>query len=175
MRRLARGQGDQQLISTDISLQVPPTEVGTKHEPGWEKRRREHNESQARAMNLLEQMAASMGGLLALNQSAPPNDVLLQGTYLTSTQGVWAGSWEQHFAAVALANLSGHSLTLTSFAQSEAAPKTGTGVVVVPSGFFRVVPMRGSALTVYGTAASLFDIAVYIRPRTPEAGQCGLG
>ena len=175
MRRLAsRGAPDHQLITTDISTQIPATPAGDERkEPRWERKRRDAEENQARAMALLEQMTASIGGILALTKAPPPNDVLLQGTYVVGAGGTWENSWEQAFAAVGIANLSAAVMYATSFAAGETAAKTGAGVIIVPSGIWRLVPMRGTALTIYGTAGATFDLQVFVRPRTPAAGSCG--
>lgn len=170
-----RGRMDTQLISRDLSATAPPTVETPKREPNWERRQREHDERQARVMNLFEQMAASMGGILAVSKAPPLNDVLLQGAYTLGAGGVWARTWPQPFAAVAIANLGAEAITVSSAIAATGAPKAGAGVLVVPSGIFRVVPMRGTSLTLYGTATGAFDIAVFIRPRTPQAGSCGTG
>ena len=168
-----RGRMDDQLISRDLSATAPPTVEGKKREPSWERRWRQQEERQARIMNLFEQMSASMGGVLSVVKAPPLNDVLLQGTYALGAGGTWVRNWPQAFSAVAVANIAATSLTVTSALEGAAAPAGGAGVVVVPSGYFRVVPMRGNSLTLYGTAGEAFDVAVFIRPRTPSAGACG--
>lgn len=171
----SRGRADQPLISTDISTQVAPTVTAKKREPNWQRRALEKERQQAQVMNLLEQIEASTGGLLALSKAPPMNDVLAQGTYLVPAGGVWTTGFAQAFAAVMVANLSAHELCVAAAVPAEAKPPQGAGVLFVPSGFWRLVPMRGTALTVYGTATSKFDLAVYIRPQPPAGGQCGTG
>lgn len=164
-------------ISTDIATTLPPSVDNDRSERYWERRKREISEDQAYVVGLLEQMARSMGGILANTQAAPLNDVLRQGTYQIPSSGVWVAHWPQAFSAVAIANggSATHPLTVSSQQPTPGgtAPKVGNGVFVVPSGYFRVVTMRGNNLAVYGNAGTYFDVAVYIRPRTPSAGACG--
>lgn len=170
-----RGRSLPPLTSTDISTTAPATAEAAKREPTWARRAREHEEAQAEVMALLHQISASTGGLLALNRSAPPNDVLLQATYIVPASGVWTASWEQHFASVLVANLSAASLEVTSQVATETKPSQGAGVLIVPSGIWRLVPMRGTALSIYGAATSVFDLAVWVRPQGAGGGACGTG
>jgi hypothetical protein len=163
-------------ISTDISTTVPPTVREPARERSWERKQREGQETSAYVVGLLEQLVRSNGGILASTEVPPMNDVLRQGTYKIPANGFWVTHFEQAFAAVSLANGSTtHPMTVASQAPgpSAVAPTVGNGVLVVAGQHYRTVPMRGLNVTVYGNPGTFFDIAVFIRPRTPSAGVCG--
>jgi hypothetical protein len=157
---------------TDISATVPQTPTA-RREPNWKRRAREAEQAQARAMALFEQMTASMGGILALTQAPPIDDVLLQGTYTIPASGAWSQSWPQPFAAVAVAALTLGTLTVVAAPPQAAKPAQGSGMFVCRSRAWRCVPMRGTALTVYGGTGTIFDVCVFIRPQ-PIAAASGL-
>ena len=159
------------LQSTDISVQVErPINPRPLHR--WEQKAQDQMLAQTEAMAVLEQMAASMGGILDFMRAAPEGDVLFAGSRIMPPAGYDTLAFPVAFSAVNIGNTSAASLVLHASGPmtSGAAPAQGAGVFTVRTGIQRTVPVRGNALTIYGAAAAAYDLAVYVRPRDASSG-----
>jgi hypothetical protein len=139
---------------------------------GWQQRQLEQNLRHVALMSGLEQLVAHLGGILDASRGAPPSDVLYQGTLLIPANGFLERTWEQPYQSIALYNAGASAITVQNSGISTAgfAPAQGSGLVTIPAGVMRVFNLRGTAITIYGTAGAAVDICVYARPREPSAG-----
>jgi hypothetical protein len=157
-------------MATDVSTQIPDPST---HRPErrWETRAREQELAQTEAAALLEQMAASMGGILAFMEAPPVGDVLVQTTRIMPAAGFDTLQWKAVAQAITVANLSGQLMTVHADAPnvSGQAPPAGVGVFNVFPGIMRTVATRAHSITVYGAAGSVYDVTAYARPRDPSA------
>jgi hypothetical protein len=161
------------LTSTDLSVTRPDPGTTERKEPGWERRRREANESTREAMAALSQMNAHLGGLLSLAKAPPLNDVMAQVAGIIPATGTYHLEFPSRYSALSVANLS-PSLLSTGAAAPVAGtnPAVGAEIVRVPPGCFKTWPARGNGVSLNGQPGSPFDLTVFSRPRPPTAGLC---
>jgi hypothetical protein len=156
----------------------PYTEVEPARRPrAWEIREQREQAQALISDGIAMQMMEHLGGILDLLKAPPSNDVLATISSTIGTPGWSTWTWTQNYAAIAIANTSSHEMVIAGGSGSTDGknPGRGAGVIFVPSGYFRVVSLSGTALTVYGTPGDTFDFTAYVRPQTPSAGQCGIG
>jgi hypothetical protein len=144
---------------------------------GYERRELEREHKYVEQQAVLEQIEAHAGGLVSAMKAAAKGDVLYQGTVMIGPAGEWTLGWPVEFQAISIANTSTTSLTVLAGPPtgSGAPPNVGAGQFLLPAGIMRTAALRGHAVTVYGAAGTLFDVALYSRPREPVAGPCGPG
>jgi hypothetical protein len=139
-------------------------------EPSWERKRRERAEAGVRVMNLLQQIEGHLGGILSATLAVPRGDLLMQGVVAIGPEGFWTRSWPEAFAAVeVLAWSTTGTITVAAAGPAGGVPSQGANVARVPANAYRVLNLRGSALTLYGAPGDLVDVTVYVRPRPPAA------
>lgn len=138
----------------------------------WERKAEDRERQTDEVMNLWRQMEEHLGGLLTIAKAPPTADVLFSGAVTIPAPGWWSRSWPVPYQAIELSNFSAATLTIAQ-TSGNAAPSQGGGVARVPTGYFRVVTMRGQDLVVWGASGDTFDLTVYARPRQPAAGPCG--
>lgn len=178
-RRQLMGPTPPPTVSTDLSATVDgkaPPRVHQRLTPKhWQQREIQRDEQTTALLNVLNQMAQRLGGILALDQAAAKGDVLAARSVLIGAAGVRETSWKQAAASVVVANHSPGDVVVTSAVSQSQAPLVGTGVFRVPAGIVRVLPMRGTAVSIYGLAGALVDVVALARPREPYSGMVGPG
>lgn len=98
------------------------------------------------------------------------NSVLLQERVVIPPEGYTVRSFSGALAFVAVWNDSTNPVTVSESTPGAAARTSGIGVVVVRPSCAKGVAMTGSDVTLYATAGTTFDLAVYSRPLPPFAG-----
>ncbi|MGA2835497.1 MAG: hypothetical protein ABSF84_02760 [Acidimicrobiales bacterium] len=158
--------------STDVSVTRPDV-VPARREPSWVRHQREQEIAAAQGGMLLQQMEAHLGGILSQVKAPPLNDVLYSGARIIPGAGFDVMEWPTRWSSAMISNTSPSLLTLGTSASSGSA-STGAGVTHIPPGSFRVWNGRGDGVRVYGAPGTIYDLAIYARPRQPHAGLCGL-
>lgn len=159
--------------STDLSVTGPPARVRESRPlPRWQARQIEADRQRVALLNVFDQMAERLGGILAIDQAAVAGDVLATMSQLIPPAGVIARNWKQAAAAVVVANHTGQDaiLTMAGAGTSGTAPGVGTGVFRIPAGVVRVLNVRGTSATIYAEPGGFVDFVALIRPREPFAG-----
>jgi hypothetical protein len=164
---------DQQLTSTDLGAGDPPGATRTWTPKAWQERAHALDAERTAFLNVMEQQARSMGGILALSRAASKGDVVENDTLQIPAPGVVQRQFSAGYKAVSVFNSSSGALTVTGSPAQSQAPTVGAGVFVVPAFTWRTVPISGAVLSVYGAIGTTFDIVVYSRPRDINAGQMG--
>lgn len=159
---------------TTASTTLPQSDLGrldpprvTAHRPvkRWEERQGEAIANQTALLNMWQQASESLGGLLDLARANAPGDAVGTGTEVIGAAGANQRGFPANMQAVALTNFSGSPMVLTAAPAQSQAPLVGPGVYIVPAGCYRVVPLRGAVVTVYGVAGSSYDMTAYSKPR----------
>lgn len=158
------------LVQSDLGRDDPPRVVPSREPTGWQQRQATAEAHQVAMLNAWNQMAVSLGNILDFARAPAPGDVLAQITHVIPASGVITRTFPVEFAAVMVANSSTGILTISSQPPMSQAPSKGTGVVVVPPGISRTMPMRGTVVTIYGPVGSTFDFVVFSKPRDPSTG-----
>ena len=162
-------------LNTDIAktIELPP--VRPKRRSHWEERAKEQELEQTVALSLLEQMTAHLGGIFDLQKAPPKSDVLAQLSQVIPASGAYTLTFPgAGYKAVLLGNYASSDLMVGAAPQQGFTPATGAGVFRVLSGFQRVMPAAGQAITVYGTPGAAFDLTLFARPRPPSASAIGV-
>ncbi len=152
-----------------------------KRERSWDKMREREAQEELEFRTTMLQMSQSIGGIFSLLKAPPINDVLASMSGVIGADGngkaFFTRTFSQSFSSVFFENISASELVVAAGPPSPDgnAPGRSQGVFWVPAGYYRVVPLRGTAFTIYGPIGSNFDITVYARPQTPSAGACGQG
>jgi hypothetical protein len=161
------------MVSTDLSAADERRTPARVHElvapKHWQERQFDREVKQTALLNVFDQMAERLGGILALDQATARGDVLAALSAQIPANGVLTRSWKQAAAAVVVANFTPADALVVSAVPQSAAPGVGTGVFRVPPGMVRVLHMRGTAVSVYGLAGGLVDVVALARPREPAA------
>jgi hypothetical protein len=166
-------QASTTLPSSDIGRLDPPRV--TPHRPvrRWEERQHEGLANQNALLNAWQQMAESLGGLLVLTRANAPGDAIGTGTLTINANGANERKFPANFQSVAITNFSGSNMTVAAAPAQSQAPSVGAGVYVIPGGTYRIIPIRGAVVTVYGTPGSVYDLTTYSKPRPMDFA--GLG
>jgi hypothetical protein len=135
----------------------------------WQERQAQRDNKATALLNVMDQMAERLGGILALDQATARGDVLGALSATIPANGVLTRGWKQAAAAVVVANFTPADVLVVSAVPQTSAPGPGTGIFRVPSGVARVLHMRGTAVSVYGLAGGSVDIVALARPREPAA------
>lgn len=161
------------LPQTDIGAYDPPRVSAHRPVKRWEERQGEAIANQTALLNAWQQMSESLGGLLVLTRANGPGDALGTGTLLIGPNGANQRVFPGNFQSVALCNFSPAPMTLAAAPPATQAPAVGPGVYVVPAGCYRVVPLRGNVVTVYGTPGATYDLTTYSKPRPMDFAAIG--
>lgn len=161
-------------VQSDLSATsdegAAPPRVRDHHRPrAWQERQVERERQSTALLNVFHQMLERMGGILALTQAAAAGDVLGARSLTLPTAGFLSATWKQPAQTVVVANHSPADMVVVAGTGQGQAPTVGTGVFRVPAGVGRVLPMRGTAITVYGIAGAAFDVVALARPREPSS------
>jgi hypothetical protein len=140
----------------------------------WEEKQAAQQESQRQLMALFEQQEASLGGILSLLKTPPAGDVQAQLAGVIPASGFYVLVWPVRYRSVALANLSPALMSVGHSATGGNPPSLGAGVTRIPPGRFRAWSASGDSLTIWGAPGASFDLVVYLRPRPPSSGPCGI-
>lgn len=178
MRRTRQGHRDAltpstTLPQTDLGAYDPPRVPAHRPVKRWEERQGEALANQTALLNAWQQMAESIGGLLVLTRANAPGDAIGTGSQLIGPAGVRHWTFPANFQSVAVANFSGSPMTVAAAPPQSQAPTVGPGVYVVPAGAYRVVPLRGAVITIYGPAGAPFDLTTYSKPRPMDFAAIG--
>jgi len=139
----------------------------------WEERQDEAIANQTALLNMWQQMSASLGGLLVLTRANAPGDALGTGTELIGPNGANQRGFPGTFQSVAITNFGSTAMTLTAAPAQSQAPTVGPGVYVCPAGCYRVIPLRGTVVTVYGAPGASYDLTTYSKPRPMDFASIG--
>jgi hypothetical protein len=153
------------LPQSDVGRMDPPRVAPHRPVKRWEERQGEAIANQTALLNMWQSASESLGGLLALTRANAPGDAIGTGTELINAAGANQRGFPGNFQAVALTNFSGFSMTLAAAPAQSQAPSVGPGIYVVPAGCYRVVPLRGAVVTVYGPPGAAYDLTAYSKPR----------
>jgi hypothetical protein len=162
-------------VQSDLGRFDPPRVEDQKKPHGWEQRQIAAERYQTALLNEFQQIAAHLGDVLNLMRAPAPGDVLAQLQLVVPAAGVVARSFPAGYQAIAVANTGASTLTVSSQPPMTQAPSSGTGVATVAGGVFRVIPMHGTAVSIYGPPGATFDLIVYSRPRPASAGPAAQG
>jgi hypothetical protein len=161
------------LPSSDLGRFDPPRVEQHRPVKRWEERQSEALANQNALLNMWQQTAESIGGLLALTKANAPGDALGTGTELIGAGGANERRFPGNFQSVAVTNFSAGTLVVAAAPAQSQAPSVGPGVYNVPAGCYRVVPLRGSVVTVYGIANAAYDLTTYSKPRPMDFASAG--
>lgn len=180
-RRPFKWPAQQGLVSSDVASQLPE-EDRPRRQPRWEQRREEQADAQLKAMALFEMISEHLGGLLSLERSIAAGDVLYTGTRLLDANGVDTMEFPGGFQAVTVTNFTAGVLFVSNspvsltLVDDEEPFILGAGIITVTEGSMRTIPLRGQALSLFGTGpgpvpSGVFDLSVFQRPRDPFFAQ----
>lgn len=142
------------------------------HESWWQRHERERQEQAAQIGAFFQQLSASLGGLRSALVAPPPDDVQFAGAAVVGADGTWRiKDLKTPFASIAIYNSGATTLSAVTSGAGSHVPTQGAGVAHVPGYSYRVLALRGTELTVFGTVGQTFDVEVFMRPRPPGAGQ----
>ena len=107
--------------------------------------------------------------------AAAIKDLVIAECLTTVTLAIGPGGFAEFdysvpFASVALTNTSAAPVTLTTATPADAAPVTGTGVMLVPAGKGATYNVHSHSLTLYGTPGDRVTLSVFSRPQAPAWG-----
>ena len=159
-----------QLVQSDVGRDDPPRVADNKPPKAWEQRQAAAAEQQTAVLNAWNQVAAHLGGILDLARAPAKGDVNAQLSLVIPSSGYIQRGFPATFETVAVANNGSGTLTVAEGPAMTEAPTLGGGLFTVGAGIWRMNPMRGTVVTVYGAAGSAFDLTVLSRPRPPAVG-----
>jgi len=133
------------------------------------------------ANNDREQLAAEvrhLGGRLTETVSELHglviNACLTTETLILDADGRASRDWSVPYGSVAVHNAGADTLTIVNGTPAAAAPMSGVGVVVIPSGSAMTANMAGRSLSLYGTAGACVVLSVFTRPQPPAFAALGV-
>lgn len=163
------------LAQTDVGAYDPPRVQAHRPVKRWEERQDEALGNQNALLNAWQQMSESLGGLLVLTRANAPGDAIGTGTQLIGANGANQRTFPANYQSIAVTNFSGSSMTVAAAPPASQAPSVGAGVYVIPSGCYRMVPLRGTVVTVYGAPGASYDLTAYSKPRPMDFANIGAG
>lgn len=102
------------------------------------------------------------------------NECLVTETLILDASGTAFRDWSVPYGSVAVHNAGADPLTIVNGTPAGSPPRSGVGVVVIPSGAAVTANMAGRALSLYGTAGAAIILSVFTRPQPPVYAQLGI-
>lgn len=161
------------LAQSDVGRLDPPRVHDTRPMKRYQEKRQDLEAMQTAVLSALTQTALSIGGLLDLMRANAPGDAIGTGSQIIKAAGVNERLFPAGFQSVAITNFSGSPMVVAAAPAASQAPLIGPMVYVVPAGCYRVVPLRGAVVSVYGVVGANYDLTTYSKPRPMDFASIG--
>jgi hypothetical protein len=102
------------------------------------------------------------------------NECLATQTLILDADGTKSRNWTVPYGSISVHNAGAGTLTITTSPLAGAAPTSGVGVIVVPSGIAEVANVAGRTLSFYGTPGAAVILSVFTKPQPPAWGNLGV-
>jgi hypothetical protein len=101
------------------------------------------------------------------------NHCLSTETLILDARGFASRDWTVPFGSLAVHNAGAATLTVTNATPASAAPTSGLGVVLFPSGSAASANLSGRTLSFYGAPGAALILSVFTKPQPPAWGTPG--